>query len=151
MTTDWILRIGDGENFKNSACYRIWGIQSNTSDNKHFLKNVQLGDRLWFVLNKSHGKLYAMATYVSHNKREIGPLINLTMNNIELGWCGEGPNWTSDTEIHYTDLYGLCGCDLLTHIKSPKTIRKYNPKKCNVDLIKEYSIIVKYSRITHAL
>jgi len=31
-----------------------------------------------------------------------------------------------DIEIHYSDLYGLNKCELLTPIKGPATIRKYN-------------------------
>jgi predicted secreted protein len=150
MTTDWLLRVSDGENLKNSSSYRIWGIKSTTNDNKYFIKNVKPGDRLWFVKNKSCGKIIAVATYRSHNKREFGPLINLSMTNEELGWNGEGPDWTSDTEIHYTDLYGLNDCELLTHIEGPKTIRKYNDK-CRVNLALEYSYIVRYSRTTFEL
>ena len=150
MTTDWLLRVGDGENLKRSSKYRIWGIQSTTPDNVYFLKNVKLGDRLWFVTSKSYGKLIAVATYRSHNNRELGPLINISLTNEELGWTESGTNWTSDTEIHYFDLYGLNDCELLTHIKSAKTIRKYN-EKCRVNLPIEYSYIVRYSRVTFEL
>jgi hypothetical protein len=150
MTTDWLLRVGDGENLKNSSKYRIWGILSTTPDNIYFLKNVRPGDRLWFVKNKSQGKLIAVATYCSHNKRELGPLIDISLSNEELGWKGSEEDWTSDTEVLYTDLYGLVDCELLTHIKSAKTIRKYN-EKCRVNLAVEYSYIVRYSRVTFEL
>lgn len=150
MTSDWLLRVGDGNNLKQSSKYRIWGIQSSVSTNKHFLKNVKPGDRLWFVKSKSHGKLLAVATYRSHNKRELGPLISINMTNEELGWTGEGIDWTSDTEVHYSDLYGLENCDLLTHIKGAATIRKYD-EKCRVDLAVEYSYIMRYSNITFEL
>jgi hypothetical protein len=143
--TDWILRVGDGKNLKNSSKYRIWGIQSSTPDNKYFIRNVKPGDRLWFVISKSQGKLIAVATYCSHNKREFGPLIDISLTNEELGWTGG--DWTSDTEVHYTDLYGLNNCDLLTHINGPKTIRTYN-EKCRVNLAVEYSYIVRYSKVT---
>lgn len=43
MTTDWILRVGDGENLKRSSKYRIWGIQSTSPDGKYFVKNVKPG------------------------------------------------------------------------------------------------------------
>ena len=149
MTTDWILRVGDGENFIRSSKYRIWGIQTNTSPfGKNFIKKVKPGDRLWFVKKESHGKILAVATYRSHNFREFGPLVNLSLTNEELGWCGEGPDWTSDMEIHYTDLYNLCECEMLTHIKSPLTIREYNDKKCCVKLPIEYTNIVRYSRVS---
>ena len=150
MTTDWLLRVGDGENLKRSSKYRIWGIQSTTPDNVYFLKNVKLGDRLWFVTSKSYGKLIAVATYRSHNNRELGPLINISLTNEELGWTGSGPDWTSNVEVHYTDLYGLNDCELLTHIKGPATIRKYD-EKCRVNLPIEYSYIVRYSRVTFEL
>ena len=151
MTTDWILRVGDGQNFIRSSSYKIWGIQTLTSpDGKHFIKHVNPGDRLWFVTSGTQGKLIAVATYRSHNEREFGPLINISMTNEELGWMGEGSDWTSDTEVHYSDLYGLNNCELLTHIKSPKTIRKYN-EKCRVNLAVEYSYIVRYSRVTFEL
>jgi predicted secreted protein len=150
MTTDWILRVGDGENFINSSKYRIWGIQSTTPTNKHFIKNVKPGDRLWFVKSKSNGKLIAVGTYRSHNTRDLGPLVNFTMTNQELGWTGEGPDWMSDTEVHYSDMYGLSDCELLTHIQGASTIRKYDDK-CRVKLEIEYSNIVRYSRITFEL
>lgn len=142
MTTDWVLRVGDGENLARSSKYRIWGIQSNTPTNKYFIKNVKPGDRLWFVKSKSQGKLIAVATYRTHNKREFGPLIDISMSNEELGWYGSGPYWTSDIEIHYTNLYGLNNCELLTHIQGPVTIRKYD-EKCRVNLAVEYSYIVQ--------
>jgi len=151
MTTDWLLRVGDGENLKRSSKYRIWGIQTLTSTHgKHFVNNVKPGDRLWFVTSKSHGKLIAVATYRLHNTRDLGPLINISLTNEELGWTRSGTDWTSDVEVHYTDLYGLSNCELLTHIKSPKTIRKYN-EKCRVNLALEYSYIVRYSRVTFEL
>lgn len=150
MTTDWLLRVGDGENLKQSSKYRIWGISSTVSANKYFIKNVKPGDRLWFVKSKSQGKLVAVARYRSHNMRELGPLVDITLTNEELGWTGSGEDWTADVELHYTDLYGLSDCDLLTHIKGAATIRKYD-EKCRVNLAVEYSYIVRYSRITFEL
>ena len=150
MTTDWILRVGDGENFINSSRYRIWGIQSTSPANKHFIRNVNIGDRLWFVKSNSNGKIIAVATYQSLNKRDLGPLVNFTMTNQELGWSGEGPDWTSDIEVHYSDMYGLSDCELLTHIKGASTIRKYDDK-CRVNLPIEYNNIVRYGRMTFEL
>ena len=153
MTTDWLLRVRDGKNLISSSKYRIWGINSKSSDSKYFVRKVQAGDRLWFVTSESHGKLLAVATYRSHNVRELGPLFPISYTNEELGWISNGddhdPN-KYDVEIHYTDLYGLNDCELLTHIKSPKTIRKYN-EKCRVNLPVEYSYIVRYSRVTFEL
>ncbi len=150
MTTDWLLRVGDGENFKKSSKYRIWGILSTTSNNKYFLKQVKPGDRLWFVKNNSNGKVIAVATYRSHNTRVFGPLIDVSMTNEELGWRKDGSTWTNDMEIHYSDLYGLTKCELLTHIKGPSTTRKYD-EKCALNLAVEYSYIVRYSKIIFEL
>ena len=147
MSTDWILRCGDAENLKNSSKHRIWGISSKTSTNKYFIKNVKPGDRLWFVKSKSQGKIVAVATYHSHNLRELGPLIDISLTNEELGWSGSGVDWTADVEVHYTDLYGLNDCELLTHIKSLLAIRKHC-EKCRVNLPVEYSNIVRYSKVT---
>ncbi|MHA1510129.1 MAG: hypothetical protein ACTSRX_00245 [Promethearchaeota archaeon] len=146
MTTDWLLRVGDGENFKNSSKFRIWGISSKIPTNKHFLKYVKHGDRLWFVKSKSKGKLVAVATYCSYNAREFGNLIDISLSDKELGWNGGGTEWSADVEVHYTDLYGLNDCELLTHIKGAATIRKYD-EKCRVYLAVEYSNIVRYSKI----
>lgn len=143
--THWLLRVGDGQNLIRSFSKRIWGIQSTTPDNKHFLANVHQGDILWFVKNKSQGKLVAVATYRSHNQRVLGPFIVTSLTNDELGWKGRDSKW--DTEIHYSDIYDLNDCELLTHIKSPKTIRKYKDKKCLVNLPMEYSRIIRYSKV----
>lgn len=100
--------------------------------------------------SKTQGKLIAVATYCSHNIREFGPLIDISMTNEELGWTGSGPDWTSNVEVHYTDLYGLNECELFTHIKGASTIRKYD-EKCRVNLAVEYSNIVRYSKVTRKL
>ena len=151
MTTDWLFRVGNGENLKRSFKYKIWGINSNNTLSKNFINNVKPGDRLWFVKSKSQGKLLAVATYRTHNSRELGPIINISLTDEELGWSGSDSDWTSnDVGIHYTDLYGLNDCELLTHIKGPSTIRKYD-EKCRVNLAVEYSYIVRYSRVTFEL
>ena len=82
--------------------------------------------------------------------RDIGPLIDISLSNEELGWTGSGTDWSANVEVHYTDLYGLNDCELLTHIKGPATIRKYD-EKCRVNLAVEYSYIVRYSRVTFEL
>ena len=80
MTTDWLMRVGDGGNFQRSKGHRIWGVDSNCKSGccKYFMKNVKPGDRLWFVTSASHGKLIAVATYRSHNERVTGPLVATT-------------------------------------------------------------------------
>jgi hypothetical protein len=140
MTRDWFLRVGDGINFSNSK-YNIWGIKSY---GKELFRNMNIGDRLWFVKNKSQGKIVAVATYKSYNKRLIGPLVNITATNEELGWKGKDNEW--DTEIHYTDLYDLSEFNLHAHIKGIQSILKYNCN-CKIDLPIEYSYIMKYCKV----
>jgi len=72
------------------------------------------------------------------------------LTNEELGWSGSGEDWIADIEIHYSDLYGLSDCELLTHIKGAATIRKYD-EKCRVNLALEYSYIVRYTLVTFGL
>ena len=132
---DWIIRVGDGKNFKNSSKYGIWGIKSRCA--KFFLKKVNFGDRLWFVTSKSQGQLIGLSTYCSHNYREFGPLLNISMTDDELGWTDGDNTW--DIEIHYTDLYDLEHRILLTHIRSPMVIREYN-NKCKINLPAEYNM-----------
>ena len=146
MTTDWILRAADGENLKRSSKYKIWGIVSTISVGKNFIKNVKPGDRLWFVVNGGLGQAISVATYRSHNERQLGPLINLTMTNDEVGWDNNGPN--CDTEIHYTDLYNLTECEIYTHIGGQTSVRCFATSRCAVDLPVEYSYIVRYSKVS---
>ena len=132
MTTDWLLRVGDGLNLTRSFQYKIWGINTSFSTGKYFIKNVKPGDRLWFIKNKSGGKIIAVAIYGSQNERVPG----ITLSNEELGW----PR-TSNTEIHYTDFYDVCDRNLLTNIQGIQTIRKYSSEGCLVNLPVEYKKI----------
>lgn len=141
QSNHWLIRVGDGDNFKNSSKYKIWGCKSNLS--KSFLKEVNPGDKLWFITNKSKGKIIAVASFESHNKRIFRPLVLLSMSDCELGWTN---NSTMDIEIHYTDLYNLNYCELNINLKSIILITKYvnNNNKYDIDLSQEYKYIVKY-------
>jgi len=103
MITNWIFRVGDGNNFSNSSKYKIWGIQEKIS--KSFINNVKDGDRLWFVNNIKGSKIIAVATYKSHNKRNLGELISISHTNEELGWNEDANKF--NIEIHYINLYNL--------------------------------------------
>jgi hypothetical protein len=144
---DWLLRVADGKNLIRSSKHKIWGIDSKSTSGKNFLKKIKPGDRLWFVKRAAKGKIIAVATYKSHNNRGVGPLVNTTLTNEELGWDKEDTDWTSDTEIHYMDLYNLSDCELLSGIKSPLSIREYS-QKCMVNLPVEYPYICKYRKVT---
>jgi len=137
----WLIRIGDGENFALSLKNNIWGISSKNTLYQYFIKNVKHDDKLWFIKNKSHGQAIAVATYLSHKIRKDGNLSDISLTDDEISWSRNGKEWEScDTEVYYTDLYGLQNCELYTNIVSPLIIREYN-EKCQVNLPLEYKYI----------
>jgi len=148
MSTHWLLRIGDGIHFNASSSKCIWGIVSSIPASKGFLKDVKAGDLLWFIKGASKGQIVAVATYTGIKERILGPLIELTPTNKELGWDRTEGEW--DTEVHYKDLYNLTHCDLFSEIKGACVIRHYNDK-CKVDLPTEYPYIVRYSKIMNSM
>ena len=143
--THFLLRIGDGQHFKNSSSKSIWGINSKNSFGKWFIRTAKEGDLLWFVTGKSNGQIVAVATFKGTKTRNIGPLITISLTNEELGWTETDGAW--DTEIYYSDLYNMTPCNLFSEIKGTSTIRAYNDK-CKVNLPTEYQHIVRYSKIT---
>lgn len=118
---------------------------TNNTNVQSFLKNVKPGDILWFILGKSKGRALSVAEYISNNKRELGPLINITYTDEELGWTEKKGDW--DYEVHFKNMLIVYRLNLLTEIKAATTVRKYNDK-CMVDLPEEYKNILKYSVIT---
>jgi hypothetical protein len=139
MANDWILRIGNGKNFINSSKYNIWGISSKY---KTFISSSEPGDRLWFVLSGSNGKIIAVSEFYSLKERETGPLISLTLTNEELGWDISGE--ICDIQIEYKNLINLSECDLHLNIKGQTTIRLYKEDSYEIDLPLEYMYIKKY-------
>jgi hypothetical protein len=134
---DWLLRVNDGVNLERSIPYKRWGIfEQSSSNTKKFVENVKNGDRLWFITNKSNGKIVGVATFESQNKRNEN-----TPSDEELGWV-QNPKtpWLADTEIHYTNFYECKYYDYLTHIKGNCGIRKYN-EKCRIELPVIYNTI----------
>ena len=137
----FLLRIGDGNHFRNSSSKSIWGITSKYSFAKGFISRVKEGDKLWFVQSNSKGKIVAMATFTEIKNRIIGPLVSLTETNEELGWTETYGEW--DIEVHYKDLYDLSSCELYSEIKGPGSIYSYS-EKCKINLPNEYLHIVRY-------
>ncbi len=146
MPEDWLLRIGNGVHFNASSSKSIWGINTTTSPfGKYFMSNVKEGDRLWFVTSKSKGQIVAVSTFMCTKERVLGPLLDLTATNKELGWTVDEGDW--NTEVHYRDLYNLTEYKMLSEIKCPSTIRRYD-EKCKVNLPVEYPYIVRYCKPT---
>ena len=128
--TDWLFRVGNGENFWNSSTYSIWGNLDN-------LTSIKKGDRMWFVAGSSNGHIVAVATFESINERSED-----TMTNEELGW-DEDKEWKY--ELHYKDLYDVTRMGLFSMIKGGISVREYN-ENCKVNLAAKYPLIVRYSR-----
>ena len=59
------------------------------------MRNVNPGDILCFI--KQGGVVVGFAQYETYKKRELGPLISLTITNEELGWTPG--NW--DMELRF--------------------------------------------------
>ena len=149
MSTNWLLRIGDGEHFNSSSEQNIWGIKSPALGGKNpFIKDAVPGDLLWFVKGASNGQIVALATYVGTEQRVLGPLIATTQTNDDLGWNRMDGEW--DIEVHFNSLYNLTSLKLFSEIKGSTSIRRFN-EKCKVDLPAEYEIIVKYSMVTNRM
>ena len=149
MSNHFILRVGNGDNFVKVSVHSLWACRIM---HKSFLSKIKEGDKLWFVRKKQKkdmnvGKIIAVATFVSKNNRETGPLISLTPNNEELGWDTYGGN--CDIELHYTQLYNLSNCNLYTGQKGQHTVIDYEITKQTllVNLHVEYEYIVKYSNV----
>jgi hypothetical protein len=93
----WIIRIGDGENFINSKrnIYGIKDIWINKS-----VKNIEPGDVLWFL---KKDVIVGMAEFTQLFCMCDEPLIQLnTVSNSELGWTG---STDYEYQIHYKNLY----------------------------------------------
>ena len=138
----WLLFIGDGENFKNSSKFKIWGIKSTGSPNSSFLRNVREGDLLWFIQSKTKGKVLALATFTSMEQRGNEPLLEQWPDDV-LGWTGKDIHLYENL-IHYDNLFNLENIPkpYYTHLKGSAPIRKLQrDTECAVDLPRVYENI----------
>ena len=118
------------------------------------MRDIKQGDILWFITSKSQGKAIAIGEFKKFKEIEIGPLINISKTNQELGWTETDGDW--DTEIHYTNIMKIMNIsklEILTKIKSPLTYRLFNEKnnKLEVNLIQEYENIKRYSQVSYEM
>ena len=146
--SNFLFRVGNGEHLISSSKQSMWGINSDLSGSKMFISNAKPGDLIWFVKNKTNGQLIAVATFVRTEKRNLGPLIAVSLTNEELGWTKTKGEW--DTEIHFKNLYNITSCNLISEIKGNAVIRRYN-ENCKIDLPVVYNLIVRYSGITTSM
>ena len=97
----WIIRVKDGNNFKNSIQHRIWGLQKLY---KSRVKKFKQGDLLCFATSKQTGGGYTIgiAEFVEAYNRADEPLLQInTMTNEELGWVSTDTQEEWDIQIKY--------------------------------------------------
>tara|TARA_X000000368_G_scaffold273564_1_gene216920 strand:+ start:275 stop:745 length:471 start_codon:yes stop_codon:yes gene_type:complete len=100
----WLIRVQDGENFRNSK-YPSWGVKRGRGGNiKTIVNKIQEGAILWFMTSKKYGgKLIGVCEYTGYYDRDDERLIPMyTYSNNEQNWKGDA-DW--DIQINYTNLY----------------------------------------------
>ena len=154
LNNNWIIRVGDGDNFMKSSKINVWGIPDNSNASICFINNVKKGDVLWFITSNSGGKIIAVATYeemlcvIPTPNRFMNSSKNTLMDNLSIEdftYKQDAPNML----MRYKDLYVLSEIEhpeLLTCMKSIRmmSIYKYRgieDNHCKVDLDMEYIII----------
>jgi len=93
------------ENFKNSKKFNEWAIKisEKSSNAKSFNNKVRKGDILYFVCKGEYKKsIIASCIYISHEERNIGPLVSIDRTNEELGYVEGKKDW--NYKIIYTKL-----------------------------------------------
>lgn len=102
--THWIIRVGDGENFRNSK-YPFWGIKRGKNGNiKSIINKMIKGDILWFITSKPYGgKIIGMSEYCHFYDKSDEPLLQInTKTNAEQNWEGD-ESWS--IQMNYCNLY----------------------------------------------
>jgi hypothetical protein len=129
MSNHWIVRVGDGENFKNSKLL-FWGVKKGKNNNIKSIveKRFTPGDIIWFIISKEYGgKAIGVAEYTEFHDRNEEPLISInTYSNKDQNWKGE-EDW--DIQIHYKNLYVTEKQDIKIIIKCASPILNYETFK----------------------
>ena len=123
----WLIRVGDGRNFRNSIQHQTWGMKE-TKSTKGFDYLVKPGDILWFIISGNNGKAIAFAEYVSHNGR--------TRTNEEFGWePATNGNEEWNMEVNYANLKTIETDNHYTRIKGNSVnVRIYDENNRNVNV-----------------
>jgi hypothetical protein len=135
----WMFKVQDGKNFQNSKHLGIWGISSKGSLNKIFIDKVKIGDKLWFI--KYNKQIIGVADYKSHTKRMLGPLINLTYSDKELGW----ENMSKiDTEIKFENLKDIDNINFKYQFNFISDVTLNNQMNSYMNMGHEYEKLVAF-------
>ena len=141
----WLIRVGDGNNFKNSK-YPIWGVKRGKNGCiKSVVEKFKPGDILFFITNKDNGgKVIAIAEYTKFYDRKDESLIKInTVTNKEQNWKG---NEAWDIQIHYKNLYNSERQNIEICVQCAATILEYKTFKDRIkeNLNKHYNNFKKY-------
>ena len=141
--THWFIRVGDGENFRNSK-YAFWGVKEVF---KGMVKKLKRGDILWFLTSKDFGgKLIGMAEYTEYYNTQDEKLIPIhTYTNAEQEWEGE-TDWCF--QLHYINLYDTERQNIEIIIRGPQVIISYETvirSQEIADLDLEYKAFKRYA------
>lgn len=133
----WFIRVGDGENFKNSR-HPFWGVKrGNHNSTKSLISKMEKGDILWFINSKPYGGIVVgMAEFVCMYDRQDEPIIKInTYTNEEQNWKGDG-DW--DIQIHYDNLYDTELQNIKICIQCASSILKYETFKKKLEMNKDF-------------
>ena len=135
----WIIRINDGENFRNSK-YPFWGVKRGRNGcMKTIVSKIKLGDILWFMTSKIYGgNIIGMSEFCGVYDRNDEPLIQInTKSNEEQNWKG---NECWDIQIQYCNVYDIEKQNIKGCIQCGGNILEYETfkDKINGDLYEHY-------------
>jgi hypothetical protein len=146
----WIIRVNDGENFRNSV-YPYWGVKRGRNGcMKTIVSKIRPGDICWFMTSKKYGgKLIGMSEYVSFYDKNDEPLLQVnTKTNEEQNWVGD-ELW--DIQMLYCNLYIIEKQNITGCIQCGGNILKYETfkEKINGDLYEHYRNFKRYADPQH--
>lgn len=135
----WILRVGDGENLRNSK-YTFWGVKRGKNGSiKSIVTKMLIGDILCFITSKQYGgKIIGMCEYTGFYDRKDEPLLQInTKTNLEQQWTGDD-SW--DIQIHYNKFYVTEKQNISACIQCGAIIMNYKTFKDKIerDLFEHY-------------
>lgn len=141
----YIVRVGDGVNFKNSI-KPFWGVKRGKNNNiKSIVKKINQGDILWFLTNAKYGgKFIGMAEFSCFYDKEDEPLFPInTYTNEQQGWSGD-EKW--DIQIHYKKFYNTERQNITAILKGQSPILYYSNYQDNIsNLPNHYNNFIFYS------
>lgn len=145
----WIIRVGNGMNLDILKQHKMWLFNKDANSNyKHFMNNYNIDDVIWFMVSGSKNKLIGMTKIKLIKKRELGPLINISLSDEELELVNPS-NKLWNTELHFDTYFDISKINISypACIRSPIPIFKIHIEHLQF-FIDEYDKIIKYSNIS---